>query len=158
MAEIKLVRVDYRLIQGQVVARWLKVCPVRRIVLVDDVLGNDEIMSDIYKMAVPKGTDVDIVTIDKAKEVLDNTDDTVFLISKDIETCLKLVEKGVELPAINVGAVPNEEGRKLITTGVAISQKELDMLEELNSKGIEITVQPMPEISAISFDAVKRKM
>ena len=153
MAEIKLVRVDYRLIHGQVVARWLKVCPVRRIVLVDDVLGSDEFMSDIYKMAVPKGTD-----IDKAKEVLDNTDDTVFLISKDIETCLKLVEKGVELPAINVGAVPNEEGRKLITTGVAISQKELDMLEELNSKGIEITVQPMPEISAISFDAVKRKM
>ena len=153
MAEIKLVRVDYRLIHGQVVARWLKVCPVRRIVLVDDVLGSDEFMSDIYKMAVPKGTDVDIVTIDKAKEVLDNTDDTVFLISKDIETCLKLVEKGVELPAINVGAVPNEEGRK-----VAISQKELDMLEELNSKGIEITVQPMPEISAISFDAVKRKM
>ena len=151
MAEIKLVRVDYRLIHGQVVARWLKVCPVRRIVLVDDVLGSDEFMSDIYKMAVPKGTDVDIVTIDKAKEVLDNTDDTVFLISKDIE-------KGVELPAINVGAVPNEEGRKLITTGVAISQKELDMLEELNSKGIEITVQPMPEISAISFDAVKRKM
>ena len=64
-----------------------------------------------------QGTDVDIVTIDKTKEVLDNTDDTVFLISKDIETCLKLVEKGVE-----------------------------------------ITVQPMPEISALSFDAVKRKM
>ena len=61
MAEIKLVRVDYRLIHGQVVARWLKVCPVRRIVLVDDVLGSDEFMSDIYKMAVPKGTDVDIV-------------------------------------------------------------------------------------------------
>ena len=28
--------------------------PVRRIVLVDDVLGSDEFMSDIYKMAVPK--------------------------------------------------------------------------------------------------------
>lgn len=45
-AEIKLVRVDYRLIHGQVVARWLKVCPVRRIVLVDDVLGSDEFMSE----------------------------------------------------------------------------------------------------------------
>ena len=54
MAEIKLVRVDYRLVHGQAVARWLKVCPVRRIVLVDDVLGNDEFMSDIYKMAVQK--------------------------------------------------------------------------------------------------------
>ena len=165
MAEIKLVRVDYRLIHGQVVARWLKVCPVRRIVLVDDVLGNDEFMSDIYKMAVPKGTDVDIVTIDKAKDKIDNdtggTDCCKGISTKrfaDDHRVSKCIEKGVELPAINVGAVPNEEGRKLITTGVAISQKELDMLEELNSKGIEITVQPMPEISAISFDAVKRKM
>lgn len=158
MGEIKLTRVDYRLIHGQVVARWLKVCPVRRIVLVDDVLGNDEFMSDIYKMAVPKGTDVDIVTVDKAKEVLDKTDDTIFLISKDIETCLRLVEKGVEIPSINVGAVPNEAGRKLITTGVAISPKELEMLEELNGKGVEITVQPMPEISALSLETVKRKM
>ena len=139
MAEIKLVRVDYRLIHGQVVARWLKVCPVRRIVLVDDVLGSDEFMSDIYKMAVPKGTDVDIVTIDKAKEVLDNTDDTVFLISKDIETCLKLVEKGVELPAINVGAVPNEEGRlkRRKFSGFYVLDIECFSLKSLLSKLVE---------------------
>lgn len=158
MAEIKLVRVDYRLIHGQVVARWLKVSPVRRIVLVDDFLGNDEFMSDIYKMAVPKGTAVDIVTIDRAKEVLDQTDDTVFLIFKDIETCKKLMEKGIEIPAVNVGAVPNETGRKLITSGVAISKEELDILEEIQGKGVEVTVQPMPEISALNFEAVKRKM
>lgn len=158
MAEIKLVRVDYRLIHGQVVARWLKVSPVRRIVLVDDILGNDEFMSDIYKMAVPKGTAVDIVTIERAKEVLDQTDDTVFLIFKDIETCKKLVEKGIEIKEVNVGAVPNEAGRKLITTGVAVSEEELKILDELNQKGIKIIVQPMPEISALNFEAVKRKM
>lgn len=158
MADIKLVRIDYRLIHGQVVAKWLKVNPVRRIVLVDDVLGNDEFMSDIYKMAVPKGTAVDIVTVNKAKNILDQTNDSVFLIFKDIDTCFKVIQKGVEISSVNVGAVPTEKNRKLITSGVAISMDELKTLEELNQKGIEITVQPIPEISPLSFDAVKKKM
>ena len=158
MADIKLVRIDYRLIHGQVVAKWLKVSPVRRIVLVDDVLGNDEFMSDIYKMAVPKGTAVDIVTLSKAKSVLDQTNDTVFLIFKDIDTCCRVVQSGVKIPAVNVGAIPNEKDRKLITSGVAISPEELEKLKELEAAGIEITVQPIPEIAALSFDAVKKKM
>ena len=158
MADIKLVRIDYRLIHGQVVAKWLKVSPVRRIVLVDDVLGNDEFMSDIYKMAVPKGTAVVIVTVSKAKSVLDQTKDTVFLIFKDIDTCCRAVQSGVEIPAVNVGAIPNEKDRKLITSGVAISPEELEKLKDLEAQGIEITVQPIPEIAALSFDAVKKKM
>lgn len=158
MADVKLVRIDYRLIHGQVVAKWLKVNPVRRIVLVDDVLGNDEFMSDIYKMAVPKGTAVDIVTVDKAKNVLEKTKDTVFLIFKDINACYRAVQNGVEIPMLNVGAAPVENDRKLITSGVAISEEEMKKLEELNAMGIEITVQPIPEISALSFDVVKKKM
>lgn len=75
-------------------------------------------------------------------------------------------EEGVLIMADLFGGTPSNLATKIAlrkenvetVTGVAISQKELDMLEELNSKGIEITVQPMPEISAISFDAVKRKM
>ena len=109
-------------------------------------------------MAVPKGTAVDIVTVNKAKSVLDNTNDTVFLIFKDVDTCYQVVQKGVEIPSLNVGAVPNENNRKLITSGVAISTSELEKLEELNAKGIEITVQPIPEITALSFDAMKKKM
>ena len=157
MADIKMVRIDYRLIHGQVVAKWLKVSPVRRIVLVDDVLGSDEFMSDIYKMAVPKGTAVDIVTVNKAKSVLDKTNDTVFLIFKDIDSCCRTIRKGVQISSLNVGAVPNED-ENLITSGVAISAGELEKLEELNAEGVEITVQPIPEISAINFDAVKKKM
>ena len=158
MADIKMVRIDYRLIHGQVVAKWLKVSPVRRIVLVDDVLGSDEFMSDIYKMAVPKGTAVDIVTVNKAKSVLDKTNDTVFLIFKDLDSCCRTIRKGVQISSLNVGAVPNEDGKNLITSGVAISAGELEKLEELNAEGVEITVQPIPEISAINFDAVKKKM
>lgn len=158
MSNIKLVRIDYRLIHGQVVAKWLKVSSVRRIVLVDDILGNDEFMSDIYKMAVPKGTAVDIVTVNKAKELLDKTDDTVFLIFKDIESCYKAVKKGINIPSLNVGAVQSEKDRKLITSGVALSREEVEILKELQAMGIEVTVQPIPEISAISLETVEKKM
>ena len=64
----------------------------------------------------------------------------------------------MKIPAVNVGAIPNEKDRKLITSGVAISPEELEKLKELEAAGIEITVQPIPEIAALSFDAVKKKM
>ena len=37
-------------------------------------------------------------------------------------------------------------------------EEELEKLKDLEAQGIEITVQPIPEIAALSFDAVKKKM
>lgn len=39
MAEIKLVRVDFRLIHGQVITRWLKQTNANRIVVIDNKLS-----------------------------------------------------------------------------------------------------------------------
>ena len=60
MAKQKIVRIDYRLIHGQVVAKWIKYYPVNRIIVADDELKNDAFMCDIYKMAAP-GNEVEIV-------------------------------------------------------------------------------------------------
>lgn len=38
MAKQKIVRIDYRLIHGQVVAKWIKYYPVNRIIVADDEL------------------------------------------------------------------------------------------------------------------------
>ena len=37
MAEIQIARIDYRLIHGQVVTKWMKAYPAKRIVIVDTV-------------------------------------------------------------------------------------------------------------------------
>ena len=48
MAKIKMTRIDYRLIHGQVVAKWIKYNPVDRIILADDELVDDELF-ELYR-------------------------------------------------------------------------------------------------------------
>ena len=56
---IALTRVDFRLIHGQVITRWLKQCDINEIVTVDTALSKDEFMQDVLKWLHLKGSDSD---------------------------------------------------------------------------------------------------
>ena len=47
MAKIKMVRIDYRMVHGQIVAKWIKFRPVDRLILADDALVDDSFMGDL---------------------------------------------------------------------------------------------------------------
>ena len=51
MAEISLIRIDFRLIHGQVVTKWVKQANANRIIIVNDMLAKDEFLASVYKMA-----------------------------------------------------------------------------------------------------------
>lgn len=70
MAEVQIARIDYRLIHGQVVTKWMKAYPAKRIVIVDSELAQDDFMADIYMMAAPAGTKVDVVETERAASFL----------------------------------------------------------------------------------------
>ena len=58
MAEISLIRVDSRLIHGQVITKWRKIFNITKIVVIDDSLANDEFMIRMYEAAAPAGVKV----------------------------------------------------------------------------------------------------
>ena len=58
MAEIKLFRIDSRLIHGQIITKWLKVSKADKIFVVDGTLAAEDFMNEIYIAAVPKGVSV----------------------------------------------------------------------------------------------------
>ena len=57
---LKLVRVDDRLIHGQVVAIWLKALNAHRIVIVDDRTARDEFLREVLILAAPRGVAVEM--------------------------------------------------------------------------------------------------
>lgn len=156
MAKIKMVRVDYRMVHGQIVAKWIKFRPVERLIVADDLLVNDEFMSDIYRMAVPDRP-VDIVKLDDIQKTLDATNDSVMLIFKDVAGAYKAFKAGVVLPELNVGAVQNNKERKSVIQGVALSNDEYNMLEEMKETGLEVFLQPIPENDPVGLKSIERK-
>ena len=84
MAKITLVRVDHRLIHGQVITKWVKIAQAQKIIIVDDFLGQDEFMADIYRMAAPSGVEVAILTAEDAGQAFQNNtlgDKNIFIYS-----------------------------------------------------------------------------
>ena len=70
MTELSLVRIDFRLMHGQVVTGWLKQVSADTILIVDDQLAADKFMAQVFLAAKPAGVKVGIRSIEKAVENL----------------------------------------------------------------------------------------
>ena len=70
MKNIVLIRIDDRLIHGQVVTQWIKDTNGNRILIVDDKLVNDRMMMRILKAAEPPGVKVEVMTVADAETEL----------------------------------------------------------------------------------------
>lgn len=133
MGKLNMVRVDYRMVHGQIVAKWIKFRPVDRLILADDSLVDDPFMGDIYRMAVPD-REVDIVKLGDVQTAIDRKNDTVLLIFKDVASAYTVYKNGLQLPELNVGAVQNSAQRKAVVQGVALSVEEYEKLSEMKAE------------------------
>ena len=157
MGKLKMVRVDYRMVHGQIVAKWIKFRPVDRLILADDSLVDDPFMGDIYRMAVPD-REVDIVKLGDVQTAIDRKNDTVLLIFKDVASAYTVYKNGLQLPELNVGAVQNSAQRKAVVQGVALSAEEYEKLCEMKAEGVNVFLQPIPENDPVSLGSIEKKL
>lgn len=157
MGKLKMVRVDYRMVHGQIVAKWIKFRPVDRLILADDNLVDDPFMGDIYRMAVPD-REVDIVRLKDVQKAINRKDDSILLIFKDVVSAYTAYKNGLQMPELNVGAVQNNAKRKSVVQGVALSVEEFNKLNEMKSEGVNVFLQPIPENDSISLNSIEKKI
>lgn len=157
MGKLNMVRVDYRMVHGQIVAKWIKFRPVDRLILADDSLVDDPFMGDIYRMAVPD-REVDIVKLGDVQTAIDRKNDTVLLIFKDVASAYTVYKNGLQLPELNVGAVQNSAQRKAVVQGVALSVEEYEKLNEMKDEGVNVFLQPIPENDPVSLGSIEKKL
>ena len=157
MGKLNMVRVDYRMVHGQIVAKWIKFRPVDRLILADDSLVDDPFMGDIYRMAVPD-REVDIVKLGDVQTAIDRKNDTVLLIFKDVASAYTVYKNGLQLPELNVGAVQNSAQRKAVVQVVALTVEEYEKLSEMKAEGVNVFLQPIPENDPVSLGSIEKKL
>jgi Phosphotransferase system, mannose/fructose/N-acetylgalactosamine-specific component IIB len=104
-------RIDDRLIHGQVTVSWSKHVGAQRIVVANDEVAKDEIQKSLLPLAAPPGVEVTISSIEKANKHLEDNKKT-FLLVKNPYDALRLLEDGVEIKEINLGNMGYSEGKK----------------------------------------------
>ena len=100
MAKSLAVRVDDRLIHGQVVTQWVKVFKAQKIVVIDNNVAKDKMQKNVLKFAAPPEIKVSIFSVDKAVEIWEKNQFgnlNVFVLFKDVKQIKELADKGVKL-------------------------------------------------------------
>ena len=142
--EIRLVRIDDRLIHGQVATVWAKVTKVNRILVVSDEVAKDTLRKTLLKQAAPLGVIVNVITIDKMISIFNDpkfNDFKSMLLFTSPRDVRRVVEGGVKLDTINIGGMSFSDGKKMITNAVAVNSEDIKDLKYLNEQGIKLEIR-----------------
>ena len=155
---LKLVRVDDRLIHGQVVAIWLKALSARRIVVVDDKTARDDFLRDVLELASPPGVPVEVHDVERGIErvrQLVGDPEPVFVLMRSPLTALRLREAGVECPLLNVGGIGAGPGRKVLYRNISASPEELEAMRRLEALGTRVELRIVESDRPVMLSSIK---
>ncbi|ALP36251.1 mannose/fructose/sorbose PTS transporter subunit IIB [Paenibacillus farraposensis] len=154
--EISFVRIDDRLIHGQVATVWVKETKCNKIIAVSDEVAADTLRKTLLLQVAPPGIKAYVVTIAKAIEAYNNPKyndfKTLFLFTNPTDV-LRVVEGGVPFTSVNVGGMCFKEGKTQITGAVSVDKQDVEAFHKLHEKGIELEIRKVasdPKINLIN--------
>lgn len=158
---ILTIRIDDRLLHGQVAYSWKAALSYDAIVIASDEAANDDIRKMALKMSCPEGVRLAIRTIEEAAKVLKNpklVQMKVFVICskpQDVYELLKLID---EKPIINIGGMQMADDKVLLSPAVYVSKEDIDYLDKIQEQGIKLEIRQVPTDSVKNYDELKSKI
>lgn len=160
MASINLIRLDFRLIHGQVITKWCGQINANRIIIINDDLANDSFMRNIYEMAAPPNVSVEVYTIEKAVELW-KTDEMgqgrALVLFKDVKSSLRALQAGFPIKELQLGGIGGGPGRVNVYDGISLDKQDVKDLKEMIEKGAKIILQIVPEKPKLDFEKAIQK-
>ena len=154
------IRIDYRLIHGQVATRWSTGLGVSRIMVANDEVAADEMQKGILRMVAPPGIATSIISKEKAvTNILADkyAAQKVLMVLKNPIDALDLMEKGLEIKEINVGNMAKRDETVQIKKSISITKEEYDAFKELMNRGVKLTARMVPDEADVLLDEFLKK-
>jgi mannose/fructose/N-acetylgalactosamine-specific phosphotransferase system component IIB len=143
---ISLIRVDDRLIHGQVAVGWTQALGIEQILVADDAVSVDESQKDLVLMAVPAGVVGDVLSVEDAAAVLEasSSDIPTMILVRGPQELAALHAAGVSMPVVNIGNVHTGPGRQRLTKEVHATDAEIEIWRALAAAGVKLEAQWLP--------------
>ena len=145
-----LLRVDDRLIHGQVLVAWGHHLHPERIWVVDDAAAGNAWEKDLMASAAP---DVDVqvvtvVTMTAAWAQEDAAAGGAFLLVRDLKTARALVESGATITRLNLGGLHYAPGKSKVNEYIYLDDADRAHARALLARGLTLEVQDVPGTAA----------
>ncbi|NCB32300.1 MAG: PTS mannose/fructose/sorbose transporter subunit IIB [Erysipelotrichia bacterium] len=142
------VRIDDRLIHGQVCGYWIPRFSLDQIVIVDDAIVHDEMRKTALKFGCPAKTKLSIHSALKTSDLLKrHLDDgkNVMLLCSHPRPILTMVEDGYEIKQVTIGNMSPHDGDALHIKGTTyVTKDDIECFKKLLSHGVNVILQMTP--------------
>lgn len=155
MKNLVLVRIDDRLIHGQVVTQWLKTTHGNRVLIIDDALLKNPMMLRILKAAAPPGVAVEVLGVEAAIADLKGespSGENIVILVKVPAVLEALIDSGIPIPQIILGGMGLTPARKKFNKNVAATDEEVACMKRIVAKGSAIYYQLVPSDMAVNIE------
>jgi len=151
---VVLLRIDDRLIHGQIVTAWAKVLRAERLMAVNDKVAADPIQKQLLTMAAPGGMRTSILSVDQAIAALTGPEtaaERVMVTVKSPADALRLIEGGVAVTGVNAGNMMFMPGKRQVTKAVSVDDQDVLAFRAIHSKGLKVEAQWLPDSAPVDL-------
>ncbi|TKK94064.1 PTS mannose/fructose/sorbose transporter subunit IIAB [Enterococcus faecium] len=148
------VRMDERLIHGQVAGIWAPSLHTQRIIVINDEAAADTLQKSSLRMAAPTSMRLSVLPVESAAKNIRSGKygkQRLFLVFKNPTDVLRYLKAGGKLTHVNVGNMSYKQGSKDITKSIKVLDEEIDVFESIAAMDINVTAQLVPNDPVIDF-------
>lgn len=155
-----LVRVDDRLLHGQIICAWVPYIQADSLIVASDEAAKDSLVSEIIESCGCNGLTVKVKNIEDAVNCVTTgacTNDRVILIVGDLQDAMKVYQTGMRFTSLNLGNIHHEEEGRQITPSVILNSEDEAIIENFRELGVAIDIRDVPASPAAAYSSKKRK-
>ncbi|NVD95233.1 PTS sugar transporter subunit IIB [Enterococcus faecium] len=144
---IKFIRIDHRLLHGQVVFSWSKSLQINRILVVNDEAANDEFKKMYLELSKPQGIKLNIFTVENTLTKISKIEalsENIMMIFGNTKDVRQFCESYSNVKEINYGGIIKKEGSKQFSNAIFLTENEIEDAKVLKSMGIKQFMQQVP--------------
>jgi PTS system mannose-specific IIB component len=152
--DFSLIRVDSRLVHGQIIETWLPFLKATRIVVVNDEVAGSFFRETVIRMAVPREAEVLIYGVDEfgSSEITRQNESvrTIVLFS-GVSDVARAWVAGFRFKTLNIGNLYSENFKLQCSTSVCLADEDMAHIRFLLDSGVSVEMRSVPSDRIVDF-------
>lgn len=151
---IAMIRIDERLVHGQVAVGWNATVRPTSFIVIDDEIAGVDWEAELVLAGIPEGTTGAVVTLSDAITTWESwraDSERHFVLVASFVPLVTLIGAGCSVDEVNVGGLHKREGRTEYAPYVHLDATELDACRALCAQGVRLDVRDVPTARAVDI-------
>lgn len=152
-----LMRIDERMLHGQVALTWVNEVHPEAILIANDEAAENDMTKLALKVAKPADVKLAIKSVAEGAALLNNPKTQkirIFVIVRTLADAVRLIRQTSQIHSVNIGGVRKKEGSRQLGNGVFLSQEDIADLKELHKNVETVEFRMVPSQAKIEYEKI----